>query len=827
MLSGKILSSALLAFLTLAATQLAFAAAPTAPSGCIAYTYNRVTSPSPGSATIKILWTDNSNNETQWKIRVSLNNGSFSDLGTISSSTTAQTGITTFTNYTAASLNTAYRFRVIAINSSGSSTESNIASVGTYDLGAPVNLSVTAVDPFNVVMSWQENSTSETGFTLERKTGSGAWQYIDALPPNTVALLPSKLIQPMLSYSFRIRAYKGAVPSTPDSPAGADVSAYTNVATITSGAYTLNATAPPGQPTINLSWPDTVNESSYEILVLLPGSFTYEQLDVTAANVTAYQITNPTIESGKSYSFIVRPYVGSSAIGESNVASVLTDGITSKTGTSGTPGAAFSHTFTIATSGSVTSRSLTGTPSGLTFNSSTGALTGVYPAIGNYTLNYTSNLSNGGVLNQTFHIRARTPAGPPVAGTAIPAWTAVAGTTRDTPLAGTFNDPEAESAVRVSTTLGNMDFILFNTATPATVTNFMNYVNAGKYTDVVFHRSKPNFVIQGGGFKGAGTGSNFTSVVTSPPVANEPGIANTRGTISLAKVGGNPNSATSQFFVNVQNNTANLDYQNGGFTVFGRVAGNGMTIADAINALPTLTYNLFLDGSASPVSFEDFPMNAASAPISMDQTKLMKVNSVTTIPTLSHGITGNTNPSAASASIVSGQLRLVSLAGGQTTVTLTATDLDGLTATQTVPVTVNDSYTTWVSRNTFPGSQSGISQNPDGDALNNLQEYAFLADPSASSPGALPAQGKTGSGPEYLTLTFPVRKFTTGLSYVVEANNSLSGTWTTVWASANGFVHSQVVSAADQADRTVVTIKDTAAIGGSTTRFLRTRVVQN
>ena len=82
-------------------------------------------------------------------------------------------------------------------------------------------------------------------------------------------------------------------------------------------------------------------------------------------------------------------------------------------------------------------------------------------------------------------------------------------------------------------------------------------------------------------------------------------------------------------------------------------------------------------------------MNAASAPISMDQTKLMKVNSVTTIPTLSHSITGNTNPSAASASIVSGQLRLVSLAGGHTTFTVTATDLDGLTATQTVPVTVN------------------------------------------------------------------------------------------------------------------------------------------
>jgi hypothetical protein len=90
----------------------------------------------------------------------------------------------------------------------------------------------------------------------------------------------------------------------------------------------------------------------------------------------------------------------------------------------------------------------------------------------------------------------------------------------------------------------------------------------------------------------------------------------------------------------------------------------------------------------------------------------------------------------------------------------------------------------------------------------------------------VPAEGKTGSGPEYLTLTFPVRKFTTGLSYVVEANNSLGGSWTTIWTSAKGFAHAQVVTALDQPDRTVVTIKDTAAIGGSATRFLRTRVVQ-
>jgi hypothetical protein len=70
-----------------------------------------------------------------------------------------------------------------------------------------------------------------------------------------------------------------------------------------------------------------------------------------------------------------------------------------------------------------------------------------------------------------------------------------------------------------------------------------------------------------------------------------------------------------------------------------------------------------------------------------------------------------------------------------------------------------------------------------------------------------------------------VRKFTQGLTYAVEANNGLTGPWTEIWKSANGFGHAQVVSALDQADRTVLTIKDTTAIGAGK-RFLRTRVVQ-
>jgi cyclophilin family peptidyl-prolyl cis-trans isomerase len=388
---------------------------------------------------------------------------------------------------------------------------------------------------------------------------------------------------------------------------------------------------------------------------------------------------------------------------------------------------------------------------------------------------------------------------------------------------------EAESAVRVSTNLGDMDFVLYNNATPATVSNFMSYVNSGKYHNVAFHRSVPDFVIQTGGFTGTGTGSNFTSVVTSPPVVNEPGISNLRGTISLAKLGGNPNSATSQFFVNVDDNSANLNFQNGGFTVFGRVAGDGMAVADAINTLPRATYSLFLNGSPTASTFPDFPMNAPAAPPSMDQANLVKILSVSSIPTLTHSITGNSRPGVAAASIVNGELRIDGFMGGQTTITITATDLDNLTATQNVAVTLTDTFNSWAARTPFPNGESGPLQNPDGDGLNNLLEYALFGNPAQSSQSEVPTMESTATGPttSAMTIQFPVRKFTSGLAYVVQANNQLTGEWTDLWNSSQGFTHAQVVSADEQADRTVVTIKDTVQTGSQPTRFLRVKVMEN
>lgn len=148
---------------------------------------------------------------------------------------------------------------------------------------------------------------------------------------------------------------------------------------------------------------------------------------------------------------------------------------------------------------------------------------------------------------------------------------------------------QANTIVRISTTFGDFSLELFDTDAPATVQNFLNYVNRGAYNGSYFHRLDKGFVLQGGGYHFV----PFTGPVVipaDPPVVNEFKASNLRGTVAMAKFGGDPDSATSQWFVNLTDNSANLDNQNGGFTVFGRVLGDGMLVLDTINELAV--YNL-------------------------------------------------------------------------------------------------------------------------------------------------------------------------------------------------------------------------------------------
>ncbi len=136
--------------------------------------------------------------------------------------------------------------------------------------------------------------------------------------------------------------------------------------------------------------------------------------------------------------------------------------------------------------------------------------------------------------------------------------------------------------VVLETTHGDIIIELYDVEAPNTVDNFLTYVKDGFYDGLIFHRViiTPNpFMIQAG----------LTPELTDPcgirdPIENEFNISNTRATVAMAKVGGDPDSATSEFFINLDNNTF-LDTQNGGFTVFGYV--NDMTVVDLIAQVST------------------------------------------------------------------------------------------------------------------------------------------------------------------------------------------------------------------------------------------------
>jgi len=171
-----------------------------------------------------------------------------------------------------------------------------------------------------------------------------------------------------------------------------------------------------------------------------------------------------------------------------------------------------------------------------------------------------------------------------------------------------FNPAAASTIVKIQFNIGLIDpphdtvYIELFDDTPITTANFLNYANNDDYNGVVMHRKISGFVLQGGGF--TWNGSSFAPIPSNGQIQNEFGRSNVRGTLAMAKLAapedggpanGGPDSATNQFFFNYGDNSANLDNQNGGFTVFARVLGNGMDLIDAYGTLQTFSVAGFSD----------------------------------------------------------------------------------------------------------------------------------------------------------------------------------------------------------------------------------------
>ena len=169
--------------------------------------------------------------------------------------------------------------------------------------------------------------------------------------------------------------------------------------------------------------------------------------------------------------------------------------------------------------------------------------------------------------------------------------------------------PAAESApgnpvAVVSTSLGDFRIELFKEQAPVSVANFVQYVQDGFYAGTVFHRVKPGFMIQGGGFT-----ESLEQKPTRAPIQNEAtnGLRNTRGTVAMARTR-QLRSATSQFYVNLVDNHM-LDHtgfspDDFGYAVFGRVVA-GMDVVDRIAAVKTHTASGMDDVSVDPVVIKE------------------------------------------------------------------------------------------------------------------------------------------------------------------------------------------------------------------------------
>jgi cyclophilin family peptidyl-prolyl cis-trans isomerase len=144
------------------------------------------------------------------------------------------------------------------------------------------------------------------------------------------------------------------------------------------------------------------------------------------------------------------------------------------------------------------------------------------------------------------------------------------------------NDKSRTPLVRMSTDEGALTLLMRGDAAPRTVSNFLSYVNGGDYDNTFVTRSVPGFVLQMGSLQITGKDQVVQGTVRTP-VINEFNISNTRGNVAMAKRSGDPDSATNQFFFNLDDNSQTLDMHNGGYTVFAQVtSAQGLAVMDAL-----------------------------------------------------------------------------------------------------------------------------------------------------------------------------------------------------------------------------------------------------
>ncbi len=289
-------------------------------------------------------------------------------------------------------------------------------------------------------------------------------------------------------------------------------------------------------------------------------------------------------------------------------------------------------------------------------------------------------------------------------------------------LSSHFYDPTITgTVVAFQTSQGNFNVMLTDAATPITVQNFLQYVNAGSYNGTFFHRTvtftdtgttipvppQTGSIFQGGGYYlDSSNNIQTVSVIGTNTVTNEVATetqGNIFGTIAMAKPGNNPDGATNEFFFNTADNSSVLDDPNndGGFATFGTVMGDGLSVLSKFAALPG--YNLNTTFSELPVQNET-EAQLQDPSFSLSASNLVSLTSAAVVPGVSYTVTSD-NPTLVTPTVTGNTLSFTYGAGlsGQADITIIGSSINGGLSSQTFSITVPDTA----------NPTAGLVANPD------------------------------------------------------------------------------------------------------------------
>lgn len=346
----------------------------------------------------------------------------------------------------------------------------------------------------------------------------------------------------------------------------------------------------------------------------------------------------------------------------------------------------------------------------------------------------------------------------------------------------------AGQVVQFDTSLGKFNVELLAGDAPISVQNFLSYVANPTYANTFIHRIAPldgvkgNRIVQGGGY----LAPTAASLARKAPIALEYKVPNTRGTLAFARTS-DLNSATSEWFFNVDDNTSVLGPSNGGgYAVFGRVLGTGMTVVDAMTSVPI--YNA--GGAFTTLPLRDVTSAQLAGSVALQPANFILINSVkvlSTYPTSASPVgviqftVSNSAPGVATATLSGSTLTITPVGAGAGTITVRAGDVNNNSVSATFDVTVRLSDSSAPTISAAPASQtvaSGatvvFSVRAAGEPAPTYQ-WRYTATPGVGTPANIPGA--------------------TAATYVVaEAASSSQGSYSVVVANSLGSVQSSAAT---------------------------------